>query len=206
MMRTKREVNARRSASAPATKAILLVFAGAALLLAGLAYWRESASPGTANDDRPYLAQMHSGETAPAFAGVALSGRKIRFPQDYGGKVALIDFWATWCPPCRVEFPHLREAYQMFRDRGLEIIGLSLDAHHSIPADNVRRFLNDSNAAWEVIYEGTSEIAAQYQVSAIPAAFLVDGTTGTILARDDRLRGDALLKTLEKALKQRSPG
>lgn len=198
--------NTRKTTSVLTAKAILLVLIGAALLLAGLAYWRESASPGTANDDLPYLAHMHSGETAPAFTGVALSGRKIRFPQDYGGKVVLIDFWATWCPPCRVEFPHLREAYQKFHDRGLEIVGLSLDAHHGIPADNVRRFLKDSNAPWEVVYDGTAEIAAQYQVSAIPTTFLVDGTTGTILARDDQLRGNALLKTLEKALKQRSPG
>lgn len=110
----------------------------------------------------------------------------------------LLDFWATWCPPCRVEIPHLVEAYKRYHDRGFEIIGVTLDQG---PAASVERFLADRKMTWEQIHDNAQSIAVSYGVSAIPAAFLVDGDTGTTLAAGDDLRGDALFKTIEKHLK-----
>ena len=112
----------------------------------------------------------------------------------------LLDFWATWCGPCQGEIPHLVKAYAKFRDQGFEIVGVTLDTGSPTI---VKRFLGQKNMTWEQIQNGGERIAASYSVTGIPAAFLVDGDTGAILAKDTELRGDALHKTIEKHLKGR---
>lgn len=138
--------------------------------------------------------------TTRAFAAETLSGRSIRFPEDFKGKLVLLNFWATWCLPCRAEIPHLRETFEKYRDQGLEIVGVSMD--QSGPAI-VRRFVSDQNMTWENILQGAPAIAQQFGVSAIPAPFLINGDTGAVLASGDALLGKALTATIEKHLESR---
>lgn len=192
--------------SRPAHKAVLPVFLAAVVVLAALAYLREDGSDAGANNSVPFLAKVPAGATAPAFRAKTLSGMAVNFPEDYRGKLVLVDFWATWCVPCVHELPHLLEAYERFHERGFEIIGISLDAPKRIPATTVQSFLRKHRVPWDVIYDNAAPIAGNYRVIGIPAGFLVDGDTGAILAGREQTRGRALVDAIEEALKNKPPG
>lgn len=111
-------------------------------------------------------------------------------------KVILVDFWATWCGPCVAELPHLLETYAKYKDKGFEIVGISLDDN----VDTLNAFVEQNKMTWPQYFDGKAwgnEIAQKYGISAIPATFLV-GKDGKIVASS--LRGNALEQAVEKAL------
>ena len=143
-------------------------------------------------DDRP---------TPPAFSATALDGKPIAL-SDFAGKVVLIDFWATWCPPCREEIPHVKAAYQKYHKDGFEVIGVSLDDDTGA----LKRFIDREKMNWaqvvnNEIRDGTDP-ASLYGVRAIPTTILV-GRDGKVAATD--LRGDRLGTEVAKALKAPVP-
>lgn len=132
-----------------------------------------------------------------AFAATTLAGEKLSFPADFKGKLVMLDFWATWCKPCLEEMPHVAKAYDQFRSQGFEVVGVSLD---TLSAGKVEPVVRNHKMVWPQVLKTGSEIASSYGVAAIPAAFLINGDDGRVLAQGDELRGDALAKTIEKHL------
>ena len=136
-----------------------------------------------------------------AFKGVDIDAKAVSFPSDYKGRVVMLDFWATWCPPCVAEVPGIVAAYKKYHDKGFEILGVSLDKANSL--DRVRGFMKDYGMTWRQIYDGKfwdARIARFYGIDSIPRGFLVDGDTGAILASGDAIRGDSLDPLVAKAL------
>lgn len=94
--------------------------------------------------------------------GVSMAGLK--------GKVVLVDFWASWCAPCREELPVLNALYKKYRGRGLEVVAVSQDQS----PDNVRSFLNRMPLSFRVVHDGARAVAGRYAPSKMPSSFLID--------------------------------
>lgn len=142
------------------------------------------------------------GQKAPELAFNNPEGKEIKL-SSLKGKVVLIDFWASWCGPCRKENPEVVKVYNQFKDKtfkngkGFTVYGVSLDKN----ADAWKKAIEKDNLVWETHVsdlKGWSAEGAQiYGVSAIPTNYLIDGE-GTIIAKN--LRGSDLEKALKKYL------
>ncbi|CAD0005141.1 TlpA disulfide reductase family protein [Flavobacterium chungangense] len=135
------------------------------------------------------------GKKAPDFTANDPDGKPVRLSENLKG-YTLVDFWASWCAPCRKENPNIVAAYKEYHDKGFNVFGISLDKKK----ENWVKGIQDDNLNWlqvsELIY-WNSEIAKLYGVRAIPANYLVD-SKGIIVARN--LRGEELQTTLKTLL------
>lgn len=139
------------------------------------------------------------GNTAPAFTAKDINGKTISMPKDFKNKVVLLDFWATWCGPCRAEVPHLRDAYARYQKRGFEILSVSVDRD----TNAARNYVKENKMTWRHVLDADNrgEASRLYKIEFIPTTVLLDGSTGKVIATG--LRGEALGQAVDKALKER---
>ena len=143
------------------------------------------------------LRKLKVGSPAIPISATSYQGRTVRFPQDYKGKVVLLDFWAAWCAPCRMEMPNVIKTYEELHKKGFEIIGVSLDNERA----KFQGYLKDNiKMEWPQLYDGKfwmSEYATLYAVGSIPATFLID-KKGII--RFKNVRGEKLREAVMQLL------
>jgi peroxiredoxin len=109
-------------------------------------------------------------KTAPDFALKDANGKTVHL-SDYKGKVVLLDFWATWCGPCRMEIPWLKEFQTKFKDRGFEVLGISMDDDGWAA---VKPFVRELGINYRIVI-GDDTTAQQYGgVDALPTTFVID--------------------------------
>ncbi|MCP2519892.1 redoxin domain-containing protein [Candidatus Aminicenantes bacterium AC-335-B20] len=137
------------------------------------------------------------GKEAKDFTVTLLNGEKFTLSSQKG-KVILVDFWASWCGPCRREIPNLKKYYEEFKDKGFDIIGISLDTDRKALED----FIKEKNIQWKISFTGKGwddDTAKLYNVNSIPSFWLVDKKG---ILRYFGLRGEKLRKAIFKLISE----
>ncbi len=106
---------------------------------------------------------------APDFTLADLEGNQLRL-SDLRGKVVFINFWATWCPPCRAEMPEIEAIHQEYKTEGVVVIGVDILE----TASDVRQFVKQGGYNWTFVLDTTGEVTASYNIAAIPTSFFID--------------------------------
>jgi peroxiredoxin len=138
-----------------------------------------------------------AGTKFPDFDEKDLAGKSLSVA-NYKGKVVLIEFWATWCPPCVAAMPNVLATYRKFHDHGFEIIGVSLDADETALTD----FIKKNKLPWPQYFDGqfwSNKLAVKYGITVVPTTFLLDRNGGIV---GKNLRGEALAQAVAKAIKE----
>ena len=132
-------------------------------------------------------------------SGDFVDGTKIDW-NSYRGKVVLVDFWATWCGPCRGELPNVLDCYKKYHDKGFDVVGVSLDNKR----EALEKFLQEQEIPWPSLYSDDPDatgwnapMAVYYGINSIPTTILVD-QKGNVVSME--ARGEKLGELLEKLL------
>lgn len=112
---------------------------------------------------------------APGFRVPTLSGATVRL-EDYRGRVLFLNFWATWCPPCRQEMPSMQRVYERFRQRPFSMLAISQDTS----VDAVRDFVSSLRLSFEIGLDPDGELPVRYGVTGFPETFIIDANGAVV--------------------------
>lgn len=127
----------------------------------------------------PGLLPLRIGDRAPEFSAVTLEGSSVpKGVADYEGEVVLLNIWATWCLPCRVEMPSMQQLHDSLASKGLKIVAVSIDVGGT--EDRIREFARELGLTFEILHDAPGLIQRAYQTTGVPETF--------VIGRDGRLR------------------
>jgi cytochrome c biogenesis protein CcmG/thiol:disulfide interchange protein DsbE len=135
-------------------------------------WWAENSDKFISDEDAQALSSVQSdlvGKPAPPFTLRNLDGKEVKLA-DFKGKVVILDFWATWCPPCVKEIPDYIELYKQYKEQGFEMVGISVD----IGADVVKSFVQQHHVNYPMLMADGNVQGSYGGMRAIPTTFVID--------------------------------
>jgi peroxiredoxin len=184
--------------STPA-RTITVVFSMLLLLAVGVAIaWQLGSTSVPNNGGNGTVAVSigpRTGMLAPNFSLLDVKTNKAVSLESLRGQPVWINFWGTWCPPCKAEMPEMEKLYQQYKGQ-VKIIGISMGPRDDVP--NVKQFVDLNGYHWDFIHDADSSVMNTYQVTGIPSSFFID-KNGIIRAVEV---GGAMAPQLEANLKQ----
>ncbi|WP_316572379.1 redoxin domain-containing protein [Neobacillus sp. YIM B06451] len=136
------------------------------------------------------------GNMAPDFELTLLSGEKVKL-SDYQGQKVILNFWATWCPPCKAEMPHMQNFYEKNKDKGMTILAVNLTALDKGP-EAIDTFVKDYGLTFPIPLDEKNKIGTLYEAITIPTSYII-GTDGRI---SKKYIGPMDEELMEKLLKE----
>ena len=140
-----------------------------ALLLLGFALWPRYQTA-TASVSGQRLSADPVGQSAPVFSGVRLSDGKTMSLADLRGKTVVVNFWASWCIPCKDEAPALQKSYEKYRSQGLVVLGVDAQDFRG----DAKRFARRFGVTYPLVYDGHGSTLGKWGVTGFPETFFVD--------------------------------
>ncbi|HYS15982.1 MAG TPA: TlpA disulfide reductase family protein [Candidatus Binatia bacterium] len=159
-----------------------LIRAGLAVVILGAVLWilpvrrpgedggHHGAAPVLDPFEKAGVVELKEGQPAPALTLSTLDGGRTSVA-DYRGKLVVLNFWATWCPPCTLEMPSLEALWRRYRDRGLVVIGVSVD--RGAPRALLEPYVRNLKLTFPILLDPDSKTSDRWRVTALPATFLV---------------------------------
>ena len=118
------------------------------------------------------LFPVEVGSTAPQFSAKDVHSGATRTLKDYRGQVVLLNVWATYCEPCKVEMPSLEELYKSYGTRGVRIVAVSID--DNVSEDSIRTYAKNLGLTFDILHDPTHSIERAYQTTGYPESFVID--------------------------------
>ena len=117
-------------------------------------------------------ASVEVGSAAPDFKLTTLKCDQMNL-SDYRGKKVILNFWATWCPPCKAEMPHMQKFYENNKENGIEVVTVNL-TNIDKGQENIEAFVNDYGLTFDIPLDVDGDVGTQYQAFTIPTSYIID--------------------------------
>lgn len=167
---------------------VLLIIAG------GLYFYMGQKAANEPKNAEKTSEGVQIGNRAPDFTLKTLDGRMVKL-SDFRGKKVILNFWATWCPPCKAEVPEFEKFYQEQQNDSIEILAVDITAQEK-SKEGVTDFIKSYGITYPVVLDEAGVVADTYRISAIPTTFIVDAQ-GTVR---QKVTGAMKYQTLSDAL------
>jgi len=200
MSRTQ-SVHSRRQRQAKKEKQTRLIIVWAAGLLVlglmGLLYVSLQSNNSTDGSEQAPVAAgpVQKGQPAPDFTLTTLDGNQAAL-SDYAGQVVVVNFWATWCPPCKAEMPDIHDYYQANQDKGLTVLAVNAQEDKA----TVSRFIESTGFTFPVLLDSRGDVEQQYQVRSFPSTFVIDRDGRVVYIHVGLITPDVLADVIDPLL------
>lgn len=181
----------------------------AILILLGLVAWgiydysnkrdvgQTKTNNGNIEADQSIPEGLKVGNRAPAFTLQTKDGQSIQL-SDYQGKTVLLNFWASWCPPCKIEMPYMQDFYEDYKDKDTVVLAVNM-THLEKNAEDPESFLQEVGVTFPMVYDLKGEVTDKYRIVAYPTTYVLNAQ-GIIT---DRFQGaidhSIMVKAYEKS-------